>query len=289
VSTIRARSPASYWLAVPAGAWMLGVVVVPIVLLAWVSLWGGRAFSTASPLTFDNYARFFANQTYLKLAGSTILHTATLMIVTGVLGYCIAYFLTMKVRSPGWRLALFMAFIIPFWTSTLIRAIAWVPFLGVNGVINQALMSIGATRSPIEAFLYSVTGITLAQVSLYTMMAAGPVVYMLNSIAPQLREAAMTLKATPFTVFRRVTFPLTLPGVVIGQVLVFLNVMADFATVATIGGNKHALLSNLVLLFYESSQIRAASVVAVLLMICMLVGVVIALRVVDIRRLGVER
>ena len=163
------------------------------------------------------------------------------------------------------------------------------PFLGVNGVINQLLMSIGATRSPIEAFLYSHTGITMAQVSLYTMMAAGPVVYMLSSIAPQLREAAMTLKATPFTVFCRIVFPLTLPGVVIGQVLVFLNVMSDFATVATIGGNKHALLSNLVLLFYESSQIRAASVVAVLLMICMLVGVVIALRVVDVRRLGVER
>jgi putative spermidine/putrescine transport system permease protein len=150
-------------------------------------------------------------------------------------------------------------------------------------------MYVGATQSPIEAFLYSRTGITMAQVSLYTMLAAGPVVYMLNAIAPQLREAAMTLKATPFTVFRRIVFPLTLPGVVIGQVLVFLNVMSDFATVATIGGNKHALLSNLVLLFYEGSQIRAASVVAVLLMICMLVGVVVALRVVDIRRLGAER
>ena len=289
MSTIRVRSPASYWLAAPAAAWMLGVVVVPIVLLAWVSLWGGRAFSAASPLTFDNYTHFFANKTYLALAGTTILHTATLMVVTGVLGYCIAYFLTMKVKHPFWRLALFLAFIVPFWTSTLIRAIAWVPFLGVNGVINQALITIGATHSPIEAFLYSRTGITLAQVSLYTMMAAGPVVYMLNSIAPQLREAAMTLKATPFTVFRRITLPLTLPGVVIGQVLVFLNVMADFATVATIGGNKHALLSNLVLLFYEGSQIRAASVVAVLLMICMLIGVVVALRVVDVRRLGVER
>ena len=265
MSTIRVRSPASYWLAVPAAAWMLGVVVVPIVLLVWVSFWGGRAFSTASPLTFDNYAKFFANQTYLKLALTTIVHTATLMAVTGVLGYCIAYFLVMKVKSPGWRLALFLAFIVPFWTSTLIRAIAWVPFLGVNGVINQTLMYVGATQSPIEAFLYSRTGITMAQVSLYTMMAAGPVVYMLNAIAPQLREAAMTLKATPFVVFRRIVFPLTLPGVVIGQVLVFLNVMSDFATVATIGGNKHALLSNLVLLFYEGSQIRAASVVAVLL------------------------
>src|SRR4029450_9239707 len=116
-----------------------------------------------------------------------------------------------------------------------------------------------------QASLYSHTGIPMAQVSLYPLMPAAPAVYMLSSIAPQLREAAMTLKATPFTVFRRITFPLTLPGVVIGQVLVFLNVMSDFATVATIGGNKHALLSNLVLLFYESSQIRAASVVGVLL------------------------
>lgn len=289
MSTIRVRSAASYWLAVPAGLWMLLVVVVPIFLLAWVSLWGGRAFSTASPLTFDNYTRFFANKTYLALAGTTLVHTLTLMALTGVLGYCIAYFLTMKVKSPGWRLALFLAFIVPFWTSTLIRAIAWVPFLGVNGVINQSLMYIGATRSPIEAFLYSRTGITMAQVSLYTMMAAGPVVYMLNTVPPALREAAMTLKAPPLVVFWRIVFPLTLPGVVIGQVLVFLNVMSDFATVATIGGNKHALLSNLVLLFYEGSQIRAASVVAVLLMVCMLVGVVVALRVVDVRRLGADK
>jgi putative spermidine/putrescine transport system permease protein len=139
---------------------------------------------------------------------------------------------------------------------------------------------------PVEVFLYSRTGISMAQLSLYTLMASGPVMYMLAQIPPALREAAMTLKAPPLVVFWRVVFPLTLPGVVIGQVLVFLNVMADFATVATIGGNKIALLANLVLNFYEGSQIRAAAVVAVLLMLCMLAGVTAALRVVDIRRLG---
>jgi putative spermidine/putrescine transport system permease protein len=286
MSTIRPGSPASYWLAVPAAAWMLAAVVVPTLLLLWVSFWGGRGFSTASPLTFDNYIRFFSNRAYLGLVLSTFGQAALLMAITGTLGYCIAYFLVVKLSSARWRTALFLAFIIPFWTSTLIRAIAWVPFLGVNGVINQALIFLGLTSAPIEAFLYSMTGITMAQVSLYTMLAAGPVVYMLNTIPPALREAAMTLKATPFTVWRRIIFPLTLPGVVIGQVLVFLNVMADFATVATIGGNKHALLGNLVLNFYEGSQLRFASVVAVLLMVCMLAGVALALRVVDIRKLG---
>src|SRR5258707_847793 len=144
---------------------------------------------------------------------------------------------TIRVRSPA-----------SYWLA--VPAAAWmlgvvgVPFLGVNGVINQTLMAIGATQSPIEAFLYSKTGITMAQVSLYTMMAAGPVVYMLNAVVPQWREAAMTLKATPFTVFWRIVFPLTLPGLVIGQVLVFLNVMSDFATVATTAVNNHDLPSN---------------------------------------------
>ncbi len=286
MSTIPLRSPRAYLLALPAAAWMLTAVVAPTLLILWVSFWGGRAFSTASPLTTQNYERFLSNATYLQLVLDSLKQAALLMLLCGVLGYCIAYFLSMKLRNPRWRTALLLAFIIPFWTSALIRAIAWVPFLGVNGVINQALLWLGLADQPVEVFLYSRTGISMAQLSLYTLMASGPVMYMLAQIPPALREAAMTLKAPPLVVFWRVVFPLTLPGVVIGQVLVFLNVMADFATVATIGGNKIALLANLVLNFYEGSQIRAAAVVAVLLMLCMLAGVAAALRVVDIRRLG---
>jgi putative spermidine/putrescine transport system permease protein len=286
MSTIRHRSAIAYLLALPAALWMLVAVVLPTLLLLWVSFWGGRRFSVDSPLTLENYQRFFANQTYVGLVFETLKQAAMLMAITGVLGYCIAYFLSTKVTSGRARAMLFLAFVIPFWTSAIIRSIAWVPFLGTNGVINTALMWTGITSTPIGDFLYSRTGITMAQVSLYTLMASGPIVYMLANIPPRLREAAMTLKATPIVVFWRVIFPLTLPGIVIGQVLVFLNVMADFATVQTIGGNKQALLGNLVLLFYEGSQLRYAAVVAVILMLCMLGGVAAALRVVDIRRLG---
>ena len=286
MSTIRRRSPAGYALALPAALWMLAVVVVPVVLIAWVSLWGSSRFAPDSPLSFNNYVRFFNNQTYVGLVFDTLRQAVMLMAICGVLGYCIAYFLAVKVTWPGVRFALFLVLVIPFWTSAVIRSIAWIPFLGVNGVINNALTFLGLAAAPIEIFLFSRTGITMAQVSLYTLLAAGPVVYMLRNIPPSLREAAMTLKAPPIAVFWRVVFPLTLPGVVIGQVLVFLSVVADFATVAAIGGNKQALLGNLVLLFYESGQLRYASVVAVLLMLCMLAGVAIALKVVDIRRLG---
>jgi putative spermidine/putrescine transport system permease protein len=286
MSTIRPRSPAAFWLALPAGLWMTVAVVLPVLLIVWVSLWGGQALSPSNPITLDNYARFLANGSYLRIIGDTVLQTAMIMAITGLLGYCIAYFLAVKVTSPGWRLALFLAFVIPFWTSTLIRAIAFVPFLGVNGLLNQALVALGIVEQPLQAFLYSRLGVSMAQVSFYTLLASGPVIYMLNGIPPVLREAAMTLKAPPLTVFRRIVLPLTLPGIVIGQMLVLLNVLADFITVTTVGGNKLAFLGNLILLFYEGSQLRATAVVSVLLMLLMLAGVTLALRVVDIRRMG---
>lgn len=286
MSTLRERSPASYALAGPAGLWMLAALVVPTVFIAWVSLWAARGFSLASPLTFANYVKFFTRPAYARVLGDTVEQAVLMMVITGVVGYAIAYFLVVQVRRPGFQLALFVLLVVPFWTSALIRTIAWIPFLGVNGVINQALLLIGVVDRPVEAFLFSRTGITLAQVSFYTLLATGPVVYTLRNIPRSLPEAAQCLRATPVRVFWRITFPLTLPGVVIGQILVFLNVMADFATAQAIGGHKFAFLGNLVILLYDSGQIAFAAVVAVLLMLAMLLGVAVLLKVVDIRRLG---
>jgi putative spermidine/putrescine transport system permease protein len=286
MSTLRERSPVSYVLALPAALWMLGALVVPTLFIVWVSFWTTRTFSLASPLGLINYAKFFDRPAYVKLLIDTVLQTLLLMAITLVLGYSIGYFIVAKVRRPGLQLGLFLVLVIPFWTSALIRTIAWIPFLGVTGVINQALLFLGVVDQPIGVFLYSRTGITLAQVSFYTLLATGPVVYMLRNISPSLPQAAYSLKASPLQVFWRIILPLTLPGVLIGQLLVFLNVMADFATAAAIGGNKYAFLGNLVILLYDSGQLPFASVIAVLLMLCMLAGVAALLKVVDIRRLG---
>jgi putative spermidine/putrescine transport system permease protein len=287
MSTLRARSPLGYLLALPAALWMLAALVVPTLFIVWVSFWATRTFSLSSPLALVNYAKFFGRSTYVKLLVDTVQQSLLLMTITLVLGYCIAYFIVVKVRRPALQLGLFLVLVIPFWTSALIRTIAWIPFLGVTGVINQALLFLGLVDKPVSAFLYSRTGITLAQVSFYTLLATGPVAYTLRNVPPSLREAAQCLKATPLRVFWHITFPLTLPGVVIGQILVFLNVMADFATASAIGGNKYAFLGNLVILLYDSGQLPFASVIAVLLMLSMLGGVAVLLKMVDIRRLGV--
>jgi putative spermidine/putrescine transport system permease protein len=287
MSTLRERSPVSYALAMPAALWMLGALVVPTLFIVWVSFWASRSFSLGSPLALINYAKFFQRPAYVKVLLDTFQQTLILMLITLVLGYCIAYYVVVQVRRPTLQLGLFLVLVIPFWTSALIRTIAWIPFLGVTGVINQALLFLGLVDQPVGAFLYSRTGITLAQVSFYALLATGPVVYVLRNIPVSLREAAQCLGATPARVFWRITVPLTLPGVIIGQILVFLNVMADFATASAIGGNKHAYLGNIVVLLYDSGQLPFASVIAVLLMLCMLGGVAVLLKVVDIRRLGI--
>lgn len=281
------RPLVSYLLALPATLWMLGALVVPTLFIVWVSFWATRTFSLSSPLALVNYTKFFARPAYLKLLVDTVEQAVFLMAITLVLGYGIAYFVAVKVRRPHLQLGLFLVLVIPFWTSVLIRTIAWIPFLGVTGVINQALLFLGVVDEPVSVFLYSRTGITMAQVSFYTLLATGPVVYTLRNIPPSLPEAAQCLRATPLRVFWRITVPLTLPGILIGQILVFLNVMADFATASAIGGNKHAFLGNLIIILYESGQLPFASVIGVLLMVCMLAGVAMLLKVVDIRRLGV--
>ena len=284
MSTRRERPPTSYALAGPAGLWMLVALVVPTLFIVWVSLWVARGFTLASPLTLANYGKFFARPAYVHVLGDTVQQALVMMVITGVVGYSIAYFFAFHVIAVP--LLLLGLVVVPFWTSALIRTIAWIPFLGVNGVINQALLAIGAVDRPVEAFLFSRAGITLAQVSFYTLLATGPVVYTLRNIPRSLPEAAQCLRATPLHVFWLITFPLTLPGVVIGQILVFLNVMADFATAQAIGGHKYAFLGNLVILLYESGQFSFAAVVSVLLMTTMLLGVALLLKVVDIRRFG---
>jgi len=288
VSTLLDRSPRAYALALPAALWMIGALVLPTFFIGWVSLWTTRTFSVGNPLGFANYAKFFQRPAYVKVLTDTVEQTVLLMVITAILGYAIAYFLAVKVERPTVQLAFFLVLVIPFWTSALIRTIAWIPFLGVTGVINKVLIALRVVDQPVEAFLFSRTGITLAQVSFYTLLAAGPVVYTLRNIPPSLREAAYTLRAAPLAVFRRIVLPLTLPGIVIGQILVFLNVMADFATAQAIGGHKFAYLGNLVILLYDTGQLPFASVIAVLLMAAMLAGVAVLLKVVDIRRLGIS-
>ena len=160
------------------------------------------------------------------------------MAICLVLAYPIAYFLSMQVQDFKWQLALFLLVMVPFWTSYLIRAVAWLPMLGRHGLINEFLMSIGAIDEPVSFFLYSEFSYTMALVQLYVVLAVGPIFFSLAKIDRTLLEAARDMGATPFQIFREIIAPLSLPGVAIGMIFIFVVVMGEFATAVVVYGGK---------------------------------------------------
>jgi putative spermidine/putrescine transport system permease protein len=206
------------------------------------------------------------------------------MAICLLLAYPLAYFLSMQVEDFKWQLALFLLAMVPFWTSYLIRAVAWLPMLGRHGLINEFLINIGAIDEPVSFFLYSEFSYTMALVQLYVVLAVGPIFFSLAKIDRTLIEAARDMGATPFQIFREIILPLSLPGIAIGMIFVFVMVMGEFATAVVVYGGKTSTTGTVILNYYVIANYPFAAVNAIMLMLAMMIGVGVILRVVDIRK-----
>jgi putative spermidine/putrescine transport system permease protein len=173
---------------------------------------------------------------------------------------------------------------VPFWTSYLIRAVAWLPMLGRQGLINQALMGIGILDEPANFLLYSEFGYVTALVQLYVALGIGPIFFSLAKIPKEIIEAAIDMGATPFQVFREIIAPMSLPGVAIGMIFVFVMMMGEFATAVVVYGGKTSTSGTVILSYYGTANYPFAAVNALMLMVAMVVGIIIILRLVDIRK-----
>jgi putative spermidine/putrescine transport system permease protein len=200
------------------------------------------------------------------------------------LGYPIAYFLAMQVQSFKWQLALFLVCMVPFWTSYLIRAVAWMPMLGRRGLLNKFLLSIDAIDKPVTFLLYSEFSYTMALAQLYVVLCVGPIFFSLAKIDNAILEAARDMGATPFQIFREIIGPLSLPGVAIGMIFIFVMIMGEFATAVVVYGGKTSTTGTVILNYYAIANYPFAAVNALMLMLSMMIGVVIILKLVDIRK-----
>ena len=234
---------------------------------------------------FDPSSRdFLTPSIFIRTLWTTFRFTITVMALCLILAYPLAYFLSMQVEDFKWQLSLFLLAMVPFWTSYLIRAVAWLPMLGRHGLINEFLMDIGAIEEPVSFFLYSEFSYTMALVQLYVVLAVGPIFFSLAKIDRTLLEAARDMGATPFQIFREIIFPLSLPGIAIGMIFVFVMVMGEFATAVVVYGGKTSTTGTVILNYDAIANYPFAAVNAFMLMLAMMIGVVIILRLVDIRK-----
>jgi putative spermidine/putrescine transport system permease protein len=275
----------SYLQVAPLVVVLLFFVAVPLILVLVVSFFRYQVLVGLVPdFTLRNYIDILSNPTNWRLYVSTLRFTLIVLVITGVLGFWLSYFLVFHVRNLLTAIGLFLVCTVPFWTSNIIRMISWKPVLGREGLINQALLGIGIVDRPVEWLLFSDFAVVVAYVHLFTLFMIVPIFNSMARIDKALLEAATDAGASRWGVVWNVVLPLSKTGIALGAVFVVTLVMGDFFVVAVMSGGKSgsvtsAIFNDLQFLNYP----RAAANAVILLIVVLLIASAI-FRLVDVRR-----
>ncbi|WP_095091866.1 ABC transporter permease [Mesorhizobium sophorae] len=237
----------------------------------------GTGFSLA------NFATVLSDPLYWTVTMRSLVIAALVTLATVVTAYPVAYYLAFHAgRRRG--LLLFLV-TLPFWTSYLLRVFAWKIVLAYNGVLNSALIESGIWSEPTLAFLNTPAAVVVTLAHAYAPFAILPIYVALDTIPKSLIEAASDLGARPFTSFRRVVLPNSMPGVLAAALVVFVPTVGDYVTPALVGGPASTMIGTLIQAEFGKANdwpFGAALAVAVMLVI---LAVVLVARFTD-RRFG---
>ncbi|QND57851.1 ABC transporter permease [Mesorhizobium huakuii] len=209
---------------------VFAIIIVPIGWLFWLSL-----FDEAGALSASNYARFFEQASYIKTFITTF---KVAFIVTGacvLLGYPLAYMLSQLPRRAA-SICLILV-ILPFWTSVLVRTYAWLVILQRKGLINSWLIDLGVISQPLS-LANNLSGVVIGMTHILLPFLVLPLYASMKTIDTDCLRAGMSLGAGPVATFRQIFFPLSLPGLASGVVIVFVLCLGFFVTPALMGGGK---------------------------------------------------
>jgi putative spermidine/putrescine transport system permease protein len=268
----------------PGVLWMLLFMLLPLGMVIYVSFWTQTTFAIEPTLTTDSWERFLSSPTYLTAIGTTLKAWIIVLAATIVIGYPVALFIGLFVKNQTLQTAMLVACVIPFWTSFLIRVIAWRPMLGTEGAINIILMKLGLISEPLSFLLFSEFSVYVGMTQIYCVFMVGPITFMIARIDASVIEAARDLGASFGTIFLRIVLPLSMPGVIVGTIFVSVMALGEFATAASLSGRKVNLLGNIIVSQVGSLKWAFAAVAGVVLTVIITAVITLALRVVDLRK-----
>ncbi|WIK66016.1 ABC transporter permease [Globicatella sanguinis] len=220
--------------------WMLPAIIVLIVFMGipLFNLLVPTLSMNGNPLS--NYLTFFESNYQVKVLIRTIRVATIVTLICALLGIPTAYYISGL--SKKWKSLLMAVTLFPLLTNSVVRAFAWINILGQNGIINKLLVSSGVLDQPL-VLLNTEFAIIIGSVYLFLPTMIISLVGVIDSIEPETLEAAATLGANPLTVFRKIIIPLSIPGTIIGSILVFTGTLTAYTTPQLLGGNKNMLLS----------------------------------------------
>ncbi|HET6468138.1 MAG TPA: ABC transporter permease subunit, partial [Geminicoccaceae bacterium] len=218
----------------------LGLVFLyPVAQLLWLSV-----VDRAGDPTAVHYVRLFESPVYVRVLRNTfeIAAWTTALCILG--GYPVAYLLA--TTSEDRRNNLILWVLLPFWTSFLVRTFAWIVLLGRNGAVNDMLQATGVTDAPLE-LIYNMTGVMVGMTHALMPLGILTMLSVMQSIDANLPKAASTLGARGGPAFWRIYFPLSLPGVAAGGLLVFITALGFFITPALLGSPRQTMITQVII------------------------------------------
>ena len=261
----------------PAIAWLVAFYVYPAIQMLQASLWSGTletgfAFSWANAATYPAALDRYSDQ-FLR----SILYAAVSTVVCLALAFPLAY--TIAYRAGRFRTLLLFIVIAPFFTSFLLRVLAWKTVLGDDGFLLGPLKSIGALPEDFRILATPIAVIFGISYNFFPFMVL-PIYVSLEKIDRRLVEAAKDLYAGPVRAFQRITLPLALPGVFAGSLLVFIPAMGDFVNAELLGSVQTRLIGNVIQSrFLVNNDYPTAAALSFMLMAGILAAVFIYARV----------
>lgn len=266
---------------------LLALFVVPVLMMVITSFrpdLRGGPFAWGWEPTLEHYETVILGGDYLPLLWISARVALLVSFLACVLAYPVAYFLAFRVgRSTSLLLTLL---IIPFWTSYLLRMIAWKIILGSNGALNSFLGFLGLTDATAPVLLYSRSAVVVTLIYVWLPFVALPIYAGLLRIDKSLLEAAADLGATRLQSFRKVTLPLSLPGVIAAFVMVFIPTVGEYVAPILVGGTRGSLYGNIIeILFGDGINWPLGSALALLMLVGVFILIVALAKVLRVRSL----
>lgn len=243
----------------------------------------GDLFGNFTP-TLKQYNDLFAGGSYWRLLGLSAVMAFIIAISATILSFPVAYFLAFRAGRHAGRYLILL--LVPFWTSYLLRVMAWKFMLGSNGVLNSFLQYLGLIDQPLNALLYNRGTVIITLVYVWVPFAALPILAALQRIDLSLFEAASDLGANTAKRFLRITFPLALPGVLATFFMVFIPTIGEYVTPLLVGGSEGSMYGNIIQDFFtKAANWPLGSALSMVMLVGTLVLVFVAVRSIDLRKL----
>lgn len=247
------------------------VILVPVFWLLYLSFIG-----KSGSFSFEHYERMVVYKSYARVFVATFQVSILTTVICILIGYPLAYFLSLMPKR--WAGLFMLAVLLPFWTSLLVRTYAWLVLLQKKGLLNDFAMGIGLWDEPIK-LVHNMTGTLIGMAHIMLPFLVLPLYGAMKKIPGDLMHAASNLGANPIKAFWTVYFPLSLPGLVSGSLIVFVLCLGFYVTPAVLGGGKVLMVSTQITAILENQfDWGAASALGIVLLVATLLILYLAAR-----------